>query len=192
MVDIQTLACGDYRVVLSESTIEEAEAAPRDEHYALGNESDSIRGVVRVEAMRDGTQIWCRFVSEPVGGAIVGERSAVCHDGHVFLIIGRMVASLDWAAGNLDWTCEGDDSQCFGLYRTPGDDALIVHGELDIARVSWTGRVEWRSGGRDIFTGPFQVERDAIYATDWNGDIYRIAYETGASAIIGHGKPFPH
>lgn len=147
---------------------------------------------VKVEATGGDEWAWRRFLYEPGGRAALDERSAICDDERLFLIVGRMIVCMDLPTGFLTWTREGDDSACFGLYRAPEADALIMHGEQQIARVSAAGGIEWRCWGRDIFTGPIQLERDAIYATDFNGDVYRIDYRTGDSAIVGHSEPFPH
>jgi hypothetical protein len=57
---------------------------------------------------------------------------------------------------------------------------LLSHAELEIARVSLFGKVMWKSGGEDIFTGGFKVFPDYVEAVDFNQTAYHIEIETGA------------
>jgi outer membrane protein assembly factor BamB len=121
----------------------------------------------------------------------VDPRVAVCLGDHFALIVGSYVVCLAAPTGAVLWEQQCGDASCFGLHRMPTSDDLIVHGESEITRLAGSGAIVWQSSGRDIFTGPFTIESDGIYATDWNGDIYYINPGTGKSRIIGRGVPFP-
>ena len=65
-----------------------------------------------------------------------------------------------------------DDACLFDLAEIEGEDAVIVHGELNVTRLGLDGRIQWQRGA-DIFTGGCWMAGDAVVAVDWNGTEYR-------------------
>jgi hypothetical protein len=77
------------------------------------------------------------------------------------------------------WVLQTDSISCFGIYYQPVYDALISHGELEIARFNSKGELLWSSSGEDIFTQGFKLESDFVSAIDFNDKQYRFDYTSG-------------
>jgi hypothetical protein len=113
------------------------------------------------------------------GATTVHSHSAVVISNQLYLAVGDRVACFSLESFELEWSIEADVAACFGLHFSTEREALICHGEVEISRLSEDGRILWRSGGRDIFTGPFDLGPRWIAAQDFNGDVCRFDYETG-------------
>lgn len=123
------------------------------------------------------------------GPTRVNERSALPVGRDAVFIIGAYVARLDVAAWRVVWRIQADDAICFHLYSDPDDaSAVIVHGELQIAKVSLDGALLWQVSGADIFVQPdgskaLTFETGAVVARDWNGWVYTINSMTGGVTV---------
>jgi outer membrane protein assembly factor BamB len=138
----------------------------------------------------------------PVVSAIVGasgagtgvrESSAVLAGDRCFPGVGDQLACLSLPELLLLWHLQGDGATCFGVYRGPEGRGLIVHGELEVSAVTLEGELLWGFAGRDIFTGPFRVSGNWVFATDWDGRLYCLDAATGAT-VPAHRegrRPFP-
>jgi hypothetical protein len=107
------------------------------------------------------------------------EGSVVTREGVLYLPGADEVCAFDLPSLRLLWQARTHAGCVFGLHEIPGSDALIVHGEITVARLSADGYVEWEEGGRDIFTGPLRIDGDAAEVTDWNEDLYRFRLSDG-------------
>lgn len=187
---------GDRWLTLREGTIEQAEVAPASDCQALNELTPgSIFNLSVVQALggQGDVQMWRRYLLAEGGGTTsVDENDVVCSADRAYVIVGPFVACLAVDTGELIWARQCDDSICFDIHALLGTDDLMVRGELEIVRLSPDGSIRWSAGARDIFTGPFVLGPDAIIATDFNGDVYKIDHETGESIIVGKGKPYPH
>jgi hypothetical protein len=116
------------------------------------------------------------------GGGVSGAHahSAVIVADACFVAVGDTICSLALPSLNLLWQMQVDDATCFGVYFSAKHNCLLSHGELEIARVSLFGKVMWKSGGEDIFTGGFKMFPDYVEAVDFNQTAYHIEIETGA------------
>ena len=116
------------------------------------------------------------------GGATgVHEHSALVRDDTCFVAVGPFVCALELPALRLLWHTRADSATCFGIYDAPGYASIISHGELEIARLSYSGQLLWSAGGRDIFTEGFELHEHHVEAIDFNGAHYRFKLETGNS-----------
>lgn len=109
------------------------------------------------------------------GATTVHARSALLVGDKIYLAVGNQLACLSLPSTALEWAIAADTGTCFELHAIK--DGIISHGELEITRLSFAGEVIWKVYGRDIFTGPFEMQPDWIEARDWNDDLYRIAYD---------------
>jgi hypothetical protein len=113
------------------------------------------------------------------GASAVHAHSAFVRGDTCFLAIGPFVCALELSSLRLKWATRSDPATCFGIYDAPVFSSIISHGELDIARLTYTGELLWSAGGHDIFTGPFLLNAEYAEATDWDGVRYRFDLETG-------------
>jgi hypothetical protein len=118
----------------------------------------------------------------------VGNRSALCLQRNVVFLAGSFVVCVTPQLDRVIWARDCDAASCFDLYALSSTDDLIAHCELDIVRLSSKGDILWKSGGYDIFTGPFRIEADTIHATDFNDTEYAIRLDTGKSTIVRRGS----
>jgi hypothetical protein len=118
------------------------------------------------------------------GATAVHERSAFLREDTVFLAVGPFVCALDLPSLRLIWATTSDPATCFGVYDAPALNSIISHGELDIARLTYSGELVWSGGGREIFSGPFELQTEYAEATDWDGVRYRFDLKTGHSQIV--------
>lgn len=199
------LECGGYHVTLEDeialapqapvdagdAAAAGAERAPEARTVALGEGQYGVASVVRAAASKDGAEAWTLTLTSSGAGTTIRESSAVCLGERVALAIGPYVVAIEAATGTIAWQQRCDPASCFGIYRGPSGKGLISHGEQQIARLAEDGTVEWTYGGKDIFTGPFQVAPEGIIATDFGGDVYALSFD-GTLQAMEKGKPFPH
>lgn len=113
------------------------------------------------------------------GATAVHSDSAVVVGERLYLAVGDWVVSFTLEPFALDWSIQADSATCFGIHYSSERRALICHGELEVSRLSEDGRILWKSHGRDIFTGSFNLRPEWIEAQDFDGDVYRFDYENG-------------
>ena len=109
----------------------------------------------------------------------VHANSALVLGDNLFLAVGRHVVCLQIAPFKFEWALQTDTATCFGIHYSPLRDALISHGELEIARISKSGTVLWSSSGADIFTEGFALRQNHIEALDFNRHEYHFDYADG-------------
>lgn len=180
-------------------TIEELDAASTmppqsdaDGHRLhVGKHVESAITFIRVAARTDAHQLWQLVLSADDAPSTVHANMAYCHSPWLFLGIGPHIVCLNTAMGQLRWVQRADSATVFGIHPITGEDAILIHGEMEITKLSLDGIIVWQASGRDIFTGQVVLNGDHIEATDFNGEIYAIQLDTGASTIIGHDEP-PH
>jgi len=89
------------------------------------------------------------------------------------------MCSLHLPTLDLEWHTQTDWATCFGVYHSLKHKCFISYGELEIARVSYSGEIIWQASGKDIFTNGFVLHDDYIETIDFNDEQYRIDVETG-------------
>jgi len=113
----------------------------------------------------------------------VHEHSALHLHGQVLLAVGDHLVSFCPMPYRLNWSLKVDLAACFGVHYRAENDALISHGELEIARVSEDGRIVWSSSGADIFSEGVSLLPDYVEAVDFNRKTYRFNYGSGAEDV---------
>lgn len=121
------------------------------------------------------------IIGDSGGASGVHEHSLLFLDSQIYVAVGAHVVCLTLGSEHPDWTLEIDEATCFGLYYAPEHDALISHGELEIARFSRDGKILWSEGGADIFSEGISLHGDCIEAIDFDRRSYFFDYATGKS-----------
>jgi hypothetical protein len=114
------------------------------------------------------------------GPTTVTANSAVYLDGLLYLAVGKSVACVRPRPFEYKWSLQVDQGSCWGIHFDRTHQALISHGELEIARFSTSGMLLWSCAGEDIFT-EVSLLPQFIEAIDWNGKGYRFTYDGGRS-----------
>ena len=136
-------------------------------------------------AITDGTTVVASRMLLANGGATgVHAHSAIVRDDTCFVAVGPFVCALALPSLEVFWSTQADQATCFGLYESTTYASLISHGELEIARLAYSGEIIWSSGGRDIFTEGFELHDHTAEAVDFAGTRYRIDLATGRSEIV--------
>lgn len=137
-----------------------------------GCQPSSIHGLIV-----DGRPIM--VIGDSGGASGVHEHSLLIHDTRVYIAVGAHVVCFTLGNSSPDWTLKTDEATCFGVHYSRQHNALISHGELEIARFSPDGRILWSAEGADIFSEGFALLDDCIEAVDFNGRRYCFDYATG-------------
>jgi hypothetical protein len=132
----------------------------------------------------DGTKHSCILLASR-GATGVHEHSVVVVNETCFVAVGDMLCSLSPPDLALNWATKVDHATCFGIHYSPRHDCLLSHGELEIARVGFDGKVVWSSGGADIFSGGFRVIGDYIESIDFYNRVYHFDIASGRSEMMG-------
>ena len=133
-------------------------------------------------------------IADSGGASGVHEHSLLIHDTRVYVAVGAHVVCFTLGNSSPDWTLKTDEATCFGVHYSRQHDALISHGELEIARFSPDGRILWSAGGADIFSEGFALLDESIEAVDFDGRRYSFDYATGESKRhnkASHHNPLP-
>jgi hypothetical protein len=118
------------------------------------------------------------------GASGVHVHSAFVRGDTCFIAVGPFVCAVELPMLRLLWHTRVDTATCFGVHDAPAYASIISHGELEIARLSYSGQLLWSAGGRDIFSEGFELHDYHAEAVDFDGRRYRFELETGQSKIV--------
>ena len=112
-------------------------------------------------------------------GPKVHANSAIVLGNNLFLAIGNRVCCLELLSMSHQWQKRADRVACFGIYISPDNEGIISHGECDILRLSFGGKIEWTVTANDIFSEKLVLLPDRVIATSPNHEEYSIAISDG-------------
>ncbi len=118
------------------------------------------------------------------GPTTVHSHSSVLYDTRCLVAVGSFLVALRLPDLALLWATEVDPATCFGVYHSVKHASYIVHGELEIASVTYDGTIRWNCGGRDIFTNGLTLCEDHIDVVDFSQGRYRIDIATGQATLL--------
>jgi hypothetical protein len=117
-------------------------------------------------------------------GTRVHEHSGIAHNGKLYVVVGNQLCCLSLPNLEKRWSIRADTATCFGVYASSRSESLVVHGELEISKVSLDGRMIWSASGGDIFTGELKIYEDRIEVADFNNGQYRIDVASGKIDLV--------
>ncbi len=152
-----------------------------DREYRIDDEPyrPSSLHSVRTISPNGGTEISSCILGATGGASGIHKHSAIIHGDVLLIAVGPFIASLELPTLELKWKTQTDDATCFGVYHSIANRCYISHGEIDIARVSYDGAIDWTNSGADIFTNGFTLTDQCVEAVDWNEDVYTWDIRTG-------------
>ncbi|MDP9080536.1 MAG: hypothetical protein M3O71_24185 [Bacteroidota bacterium] len=118
----------------------------------------------------------CSAIILCAGGATgINEKSAIIKNGLIFICCGNSVCSLRLTNLTFNWLIEIDVATCFGIYEFEND--FVIHGEMEISRITEEGKIVWQFSGRDIFVNihgerEFEIIGDQIKLVDFLNNNY--------------------
>lgn len=159
-------------------------ACTSEAEYFFGDDSCCPSSRHRISVRHGGTILASCVLLSTGGGSGVHAQSAFVRGDTCFVAVGPFVCALELPTLRLLWQTRTDTATCFGIYDAPGYASIISHGELEIARLDYSGRLLWSESGRDVFSEGFELHEHYAEAIDFDGTRYRFDLETGRSHIV--------
>ena len=113
------------------------------------------------------------------GGTGIHDTSVIYENSRLLICCADNIFCLSIPSLQLIWKTKADSTTCFEIYKYEED--YIVHGEIEISRISKDGQVLWQQSGADIFTTlkggkDFELTKDFIIAKDFESRVYKYDY----------------
>lgn len=110
----------------------------------------------------------------------LSESSFIIEERVLYICVGNKLYYLNIPDLTLKWTGQVDYVTNFSVQKL--EDDLLVHGELEITRITKLGEIKWRFGGQDIWvnTNGFPVITllyDRIKLVDFQSNFYAIGFD---------------
>ncbi len=110
----------------------------------------------------------------------LSESSFIIEERVLYICAGNKLYYLNIPDLTLKWTGQVDYVTNFSVQKL--EDDLLVHGELEITRITKLGEIKWRFGGQDIWinTNGFPVITllyDRIKLVDFQSNFYAIGFD---------------
>lgn len=157
--------------------------APNERELFFGERAYKPSSRHRVSIIQEQTTAATCLLFATGGASCVHAHSALIRGDVCFVAVGPFVCALKLPNLELVWQAEVDTATCFGIYDAPSFQSIISHGECEIARLYYDGKVVWSSGGRDIFSEGFTLFDDHIEAIDFEGTRYRFDIISGDAKL---------
>ena len=115
------------------------------------------------------------------GSTAIHKTSHIIESDRIVICCSDTVFCLSIPDLYLIWKTKADIATCFEIFTYKKD--YIIHGELEITRLSNDGKILWQKGGNDIFTpsnsksGDFLITENYILATDWDNVEYKFDFD---------------
>jgi hypothetical protein len=148
--------------------------------YIYQDDENCPKSLHGIKIYKNEQLIASALVASCGGGTGVYENSVLIDDKNILICCGNSIFCLDVLSLKLLWRVNADIATCFEIFAIPN--GYIVHGELEITKLSKIGNIDWQFGGADIFVrqniaGGFEIKESSIVATDWNNDVYEIGFD---------------
>lgn len=170
---------GSYQVHFSRKTDSHI-GKGNQKHYATNNEYE-FGTHIGISIYQEGVLISNALISGNAGGTGIHEQSQIVTQESIVLCCSDSIFNLSLPHLRLNWKVQADTATCFGIYPLGQD--FIIHGELEISRISKGGDPIWKVSGSDIFTtlksekDDFHITDNYIFATDWKHQKYQIDFD---------------
>lgn len=129
---------------------------------------------------RFGEEISTAIICEIGGSTGISKNSFIIEDDKIWLCACNKIYCLEIPSLELKWKKEVDYFTNFSIYKVEED--FIIHGELEIYRISKEGEIIWSYGGRDIWVNTedkpeFTIENNFIRLFDFESNEYIINFD---------------
>lgn len=135
--------------------------------------------------LRRGNEVFAHRVLLATGGASgVHGYSGFIRGNTCFLAVGPFICALELPTLRVMWHKRADETTCFGLHHAPTYASIISHGEVEIARLDYTGERLWSRRGEDVFSEGFRLLEHHVEAIDFNRTVYRFNLKDGSLEVL--------
>ena len=136
-----------------------------------------------IKIFEDGRLYKSTLLIHDEGGATTIHKTCyLIFEDQLIICIGNYIMSFSIPDLNLQWSVKADTASCFQLFKRK--DFFIVHGELSISKISYSGELIWEFTGRDIFVlygeekeSEVILFEDHIQLIDFEKNLYKIDYD---------------
>jgi len=135
-----------------------------------------------IEILKNDDLINSALVISDGGPTGVHDSCSLIDNDKLLICCGHSIFCMILPNLQLLWRTTADTATCFEIFKHEND--FIVHGELEISKLSNEGNIIWKFSGGDIFTtlagkNTFNIIDNIIYATDWDNITYKLNADSG-------------
>ena len=155
-----------YKKVYSEENRKQNIVYPESKHTIIIKES--------------GIEISSSIICEVGWTVKINHNTFIIEDDKIWIISCAQVYCLEIPTLELIWKRDFDSFTLFSLYKLEND--FIIHGEVEIFRITREGEIIWSFGGRDIWVNTkgkteFSIENNIIKLYDFESNEYIIDFD---------------
>ena len=148
-----------------------------DFEYEANPDSTTRHGVV---LKRNGEVVKSAILFGNEKQTVIHSKSAIVFDDMLILCVSNRIFCLYLPSLELRWVKEIDAVACLQLFKT--SESYLVHGDLSICRIEFTGDIIWRYKNEDIFVfkkanNNVELTARGIEITAWNNKKYLLGYD---------------
>ena len=177
-----TLSKNNYTIQIFEEDNYHLKA--EDNKYNYNNsifiKTDYNQSHIGIRAFQYGEEInSCVLFGNGLGG-LVFEDSLLVHENQIIICCSNYLCAISLDTFELKWKSEVDPDSAWHIYQL--EDDYLVHGELQISRITKDGDIKWQFRGDDIFfslegTEECKIENDSILLTDFEEKKYVLNFD---------------
>ncbi|MBB4804355.1 hypothetical protein HNP37_004442 [Flavobacterium nitrogenifigens] len=122
-----------------------------------------------------GIEIASVLICETNGATEIFDNSFIIENDKIWIIVSNKIYCLEIPSLEIIWRKEFDQFTNFHIHKLEED--FVIHGELEIFRITKEGEIIWRFGGLDIWINPegkneFTIENHFIRLFDFESNEY--------------------
>jgi len=170
---MQTFSTAGYRIRLtdySNNDIKSADNIERLDAVYFFDTQYRPSSMIIIEVSEGDTLLKKVLIGATGGGTRVSETSFVYETEKLVICCCDAIFCLSIPELTLKWNTQADMATCFQIFKYHSD--YIIHGEMEVSRVSPNGQIVWSQGGADIFLTldskqDFRITDEGIFVTDF-------------------------
>lgn len=171
----------DFEIELLNDESYKAGSADNKNNYDFeytGDANSTVKHGILLK--QDGKIVKSAILFGNEGQTGIHQRSAIVFDDMLIVCVSNKVFCLYLPSLELRWVKEIDEVACLGIYKT--SESYLIHGEMSITRIEFTGDIIWCYSGEDIFVSikdknELTLTARGIEIKDWNNKKYLLGYD---------------
>ena len=182
-LEIMNIHIGEHKIELSNESNYKKDSIDNtfdfDCHYFDGQEYE-FSTQIGIKVFKNDNLIKSAIISACGGVSRIHGKSQVVNEERIVICCSNQIFSLSIPSLNLNWQTKADEATCISIFELNRD--FIIHGELEISRISNGGKIIWQRMGADIFTtlegkeDDFKLTDKYIFVTDWENRKYQFDF----------------
>ena len=175
---------GKYQIELSEESNYKKDSTGNKfkfENLYFNEEEYEFGTQIGIKVYEKDNLISSAIICANGGASGIHENSQIVNKDKIVICCSDQIFNLSIPNLKLNWNTKADSATCFEIFQINND--FIIHGELEISRLSKDGKIIWQKSGADIFTkleskkDDFKLTDKYIFATDWGNRKYQFDFD---------------